>query len=148
MARREPDAGIPVPEPVERGDGVALDAEHRVQAALGHGVEHGEGEVSPVEDHDVSGREGVEMRARGDAFVGAGGEDEVDRHAVVEPVEAGQQPLRIVGAVVRERVSGLGEGSRQVQPGAKVRCPFQFGSWVSWARISRHWSHSSAVTVA
>ena len=53
---------------------------------------------------------GLSRPARAAAHSSApGGEDEVDRHTVVEAVEAGQQPLRIVGAVVAERVSGLDE---------------------------------------
>ncbi len=60
-----------------------------------------EREVSPVEDHDIAGRE-----------------DEVGRHAAAEAVKTGQQPLRIAGAAVRERVSGLGERPRQVDFGA------------------------------
>ena len=59
-------------EGIERRVSVALQAEHGVQAALGVGVQQGEGVVAAVIDDDVAGGEGVEMQPGGTALVSVG----------------------------------------------------------------------------
>ena len=68
-----------------------------MQAALGVGVQQGEGVVAAVIDDDVAGSERVEMQAGGAALVGVGVQAEVDRQAGAQPVQAGEQALRAVG---------------------------------------------------
>ena len=105
-------------EGLERRVGVALQAEHGVQAALGVGVQQGEGVVAAVIDDDVAGGEGVEMQPGGTALVSVGVQAEVDRQAGVQPVQATEQALRVVGRRGGCAVAGLDERAGQVELGA------------------------------
>ena len=49
------------------------------------------------------------------AFIEVGGQDDVEGHVIVEPVETGSYPLRIVGVFVRERVSLIQQRAGEVQ---------------------------------
>ena len=102
--RHERLVAVRLNEGIERRVGVALQAEHGVQAALGVGVQQGEGVVAAVIDDDVAGGEGVEMQPGGTALVRVGVQAEVDRQAGVQPVQATEQALRVVGR--RGRVCG------------------------------------------
>ena len=77
-----------------------------------------EGEVAAVEDHDIARRQGIEMGERCGPLVGIGRQGEVDRRLGVEAVQAGHQPLRIVGVGVGKRVAGLDQRAGQVHLGS------------------------------
>ena len=49
------------------------------------------------------------------AFIEVGDQDDVEGHVIVEPVETGSYPLRIVGVFVRERVSLIQQRAGEVQ---------------------------------
>ena len=98
--------------------GAATDPEHRVRAAPDQGVKEYEREVSPVEDHDVARLQGVEMGECRGPLVGVGRQTEVDRRPRVQSVEAGNQPLRVVGRRSGNRVAGLGQRVGQAHLGS------------------------------
>ena len=77
-----------------------------------------EREVAPVDDHDIARRQGIEMGERRGPLVGIGRQGEVDRRLCLEAVQAGHQPLRIVGVGVGKRVAGIGQRAGQVHPGS------------------------------
>ena len=89
--RDDPHEGVvpvTVDEVVEDGGAVALEPEHRVQAARDHGVQKYEREVAPIDDHDIARRQGIEMGARCGPLVGIGRQGEVDRRLGLEAVQA------------------------------------------------------------
>ena len=96
-------------ESVEGGVGVCPDAEDEVQPALPVGQRHREREVAPVVNDDVALAGMVQMGEGGLALVFVVEQVEVDREAVVQPVEDADHAPGIVGAVVREAVAVLGQ---------------------------------------
>ena len=77
-----------------RAAGLPLDPEHRVQATGRMGVEHLEGPVAAVVDHDIVFRQNFQMRQCRFALVAVRVEVEVDRQLEPQLVQTTDQALR------------------------------------------------------
>ena len=111
-------AGRRVDERVDGGADAARQAKDGLQAAFLMGPEKFEAVVAAIVDDQVGSAQSVEMEQGGGALVAVREEVEIDRDAGLQPEQATEQALGVVGLRAGRAVAGCGQWAGQVQFGA------------------------------